>query len=401
MEQVKNTTRSVRTRASVRPEPFSSDQGEFNRYGAKKRAAVFLLSWVAALFRTSFGLFRKQAQQRSVTMIEPFGLGDVIAHEPLVTLLRAHGFRVTFCARRSWREVLQVDQWVDCEVPWASYANADKYRRDAFWNSDFRMFLRKLKQSSAGSIGIDTRGDIRSVLLLYLSGCYPVITLDSYLGCDLRIPKRVGITVPWDATHRRWENCAACAIPLRLDTATMRRPSLAHLARKTEFSGIIAFMPVVPWAGRLWQPKKWQTLAAKLQEEGERIIVLCGPNQINLAREQVGKNLEIIECDSISTWIKALARCAVLVTLDSGPMHLADALDVPLVALFGPGQMPLWSPSGPASRIVTHQGEAGIGPCVQVEANLDLAAESMRRITVEEVLSAIRELLAFPRESRR
>jgi ADP-heptose:LPS heptosyltransferase len=73
-------------------------------------------------------------------------------------------------------------------------------------------------------------------------------------------------------------------------------------------------------------------------------------------------------------------------------MHLADALGVPMVALFGPGLLPLWAPNSRLSRVVSHQHDADFRACHQVEANIALGREFMHRIQPAEVLAALRQI---------
>jgi ADP-heptose:LPS heptosyltransferase len=73
-------------------------------------------------------------------------------------------------------------------------------------------------------------------------------------------------------------------------------------------------------------------------------------------------------------------------------MHLADALGVPLVALYGVGRLPLWQPSAPRSRALHHQGDADFRQLAPTPANATEAQSFLARITVAEVLAALGQL---------
>jgi ADP-heptose:LPS heptosyltransferase len=79
-------------------------------------------------------------------------------------------------------------------------------------------------------------------------------------------------------------------------------------------------------------------------------------------------------------------------------MHLADALGIPVIALFGQGKLPLWAPSGQQSRIVTHQDDPDFFLCHPIEENTAFARQFMDRISVAEVLAAV-EALSLPLSS--
>ncbi len=87
-------------------------------------------------------------------------------------------------------------------------------------------------------------------------------------------------------------------------------------------------------------------------------------------------------------------RCTVAISTDSGPMHIADAVGVPLVALFcGKTPLPIWVPTSDRSVVLYHHVECA--PCLRAEcphANL-----CMDSITPEETLAAVTRFVGAPR----
>ena len=75
---------------------------------------------------------------------------------------------------------------------------------------------------------------------------------------------------------------------------------------------------------------------------------------------------------------EVLSVCAGYVGNDSGVTHLAAALDIPVVALFGPSDADLWSPRGPRVRIIR---------------SAERSTQSLAAIEMAAVLAAVRELL--------
>src|SRR5688572_30581553 len=97
-------------------------------FNFKKRLMAAGLGVAASLLRGGRALSRpRPKRERSVVILEPFGLGDVISHEPLVRLLRAHHYDVTFCAAPPWRVLLPGINWVDSEIAWGRHAAGEKY----------------------------------------------------------------------------------------------------------------------------------------------------------------------------------------------------------------------------------------------------------------------------------
>jgi heptosyltransferase-2 len=88
-----------------------------------------------------------------------------------------------------------------------------------------------------------------------------------------------------------------------------------------------------------------------------------------------------------------LRACRLLITNDSGPMHLAAALDVPLLAIFGSTSEIATGPLNAKARVMKHAVDCN--PCFLRECPTDFRC--MLDLTVEEVLDAARQEL---RESR-
>ncbi|HET6204013.1 MAG TPA: glycosyltransferase family 9 protein [Planctomycetota bacterium] len=105
---------------------------------------------------------------------------------------------------------------------------------------------------------------------------------------------------------------------------------------------------------------------------------------------------------SIEELLALLERARLLVTNDSGPLHLASAVATPTIALFGPETPVMYGPLHP--RAVTFYRPPPCSPCINVHENKMHAcyfsrAECLVRIPPEEVLAAARELLAETRFS--
>lgn len=364
--------------------------------GFLKRLITWGLVGIAIVLRVwrSIGA-RSAAEKRSmdVVAIEPFGMGDVITHEPLLRLLQAHGLRVTFCARPEWRKLFPNLNWVDANVAWGRHAPAEKYVLGAYTDPAFRQFFANLRSACRGAIGIDTRGDIRNVILLYLAGCRQVITLSNYLGTNLRTPSAAATIVNFSRKLRRWELNLNCAEPLGIRRGSIASPSFPHLKTQTESTRRVGLVPVAPWTGKWWQPEKWAALIDELQRQGYEPLGLCGPGQLTIAREQLGTKVPVLENNSVEGLATELQRCAALITLDSGPMHLADALGVPVVALFGLGVLPLWAPSGLKSVVISHLTNEAFRVTLPTEENTPLGREAMSRIEVGEVMAAFTNTL--------
>jgi len=360
-----------------------------------KKAVVLGLGAVSGLLRLWRSNRHQAAAKQKVVLLEPFGMGDAISLLPLVKLLQEHDFSVVVCARPAWRPFFPPSvEWIDCAVPWASYGDGEKYRLKALLGTPFRDFLKRLRLSAAGHVGLDTRGDARSTLLLWMAGCAAVYSLDRYLGSDLQNLRAAAKPLPLDHQCRRWQLNARFASLLGCSLEGLQRPRIRPAPPQTEppSKTSIGIVPITPWPGRAWPPCRWQELIAALRAAGESVMVLAGPGQEEAVRAAVGPEPAVTICRSIDEWIQHLTTLQAVIAIDSGPTHLADALDVPLVALYGSGQLPLWAPSGRRSLALHRQDDPDYQPIHPVDANIPRGLELMARHTVPEVLRTLADV---------
>jgi ADP-heptose:LPS heptosyltransferase len=358
--------------------------------GARKRLLSLIL-YLAAILLRFLALFRKAKPDR-VLVLEPVGLGDLISFDPLVRELLKRNYEVVICAKPEWRPLFAEQprqKWVDLRLPWATHDEQIKYEIGRYFREPTRTDLRNLRAIGSGAIGLDTRGDIRSVLLLYWAGCKRVISLSNYLGSDLPMSSLAAELIPFDNSLRRWElNLRFLrALDRDADLAVVGPPRLNHLIQKSR-SRRVALMPIAPWAGKLWPRERWIAITKALREKSWEVVGLCGPKQSETAREQIGPDVPLTECGSIESWAREFNQCTFVITVDSGPMHLADALDVPVIALFGQGKLPLWAPSGTRSVPLARR-DADFFVCHPIVANTHLGQKYMDRITVADVLAEV------------
>jgi len=117
------------------------------------------------------------------------------------------------------------------------------------------------------------------------------------------------------------------------------------------------------------------------------------PFEFWLIPKKHGKSLAQIgsgERDGIAKGLKELLeRADLVVSADSGPMHLAAALAKNLVALFGPTDPKITGPRGRANTIIIHKSMGCKVPCYELDCRDNIC---MGAISVEDVLREIRSI---------
>lgn len=159
---------------------------------------------------------------------------------------------------------------------------------------------------------------------------------------------------------------------------------------------LVAVHPGAGFPGKRWAAEKFADAARHLvQEYDARILVVGGEGERDLAHEvcaRMGEKESINLAGRLT--LRELAalfeKVDMLITNDTGPMHLACAVGCPVVAVFGPGNPYRYGPIGTRNHVV-HSGEDCF-PC-RVEHRCRRNFICMERISVEQVVSAARLVL--------
>jgi len=337
--------------------------------------------------RSCFPKGRKQ--NRQIVLVEPYGLGDVVSIQPLVGFLSGHGWKIHIVAQDRWKPVLEnIDiTWAGVSGSWATMGLL------AF----FKTCLRLRKEIPRGAVGIDPRGDIRTLFLFALAGCRKVYSLDHYLGTDRWIPAVLAELIPDRAdVLQRWEITKGFAEAIESPVPSWPKPHLNHLANPVipQDPRRIGIIPVAPWKGKHWKSSCWATLIGLLKNKGFEPILIFGPGQRDEAIFATAESqVECAEAENVRELVDVLQSCRAIVTLDTGPMHVASALNIPTVALFGSGQLPLWGPFSDQSAVIVSKDFPKMS-IHQTQQNVAIGEKSMGDISVDVVCNAFFSLLS-------
>ncbi len=160
---------------------------------------------------------------------------------------------------------------------------------------------------------------------------------------------------------------------------------------------LIALNPGASNRIKCWSPERFAILADLLVTELDAGIVLVGGgNERDLAeRILAGMNctpLDLIGKTSLLQLGAVLDRCALLVSGDTGPLHLATAVKTQVVALFGAIDPFRTGPVGEGHRVIRHV-ELPCVPCVARSCTNKVDLECMEKITPVEVFDTIVDML--------
>jgi heptosyltransferase-2 len=143
-------------------------------------------------------------------------------------------------------------------------------------------------------------------------------------------------------------------------------------------------------SAKCWPPERFRALAQELSQEDVSILFFGDSASANLVKEicqglpQSVMNLAgVTNLRELACLIK---DCGVLITNDSGPMHIAAAFGTPLVALFGSTDETETGPYGQSEAVINKH--ASCSPCFKRVCPIDFRC--MKEISVEEVAEKAR-----------
>ena len=169
-------------------------------------------------------------------------------------------------------------------------------------------------------------------------------------------------------------------------------------ARNLSSKGFIHLHPTSRWLFKCWAEDKMSALMQALQSQGHALVVTSAPDARELAMlERILRPLtqSVVNLGGQLT-LKQLAaltaQAKLFIGVDSAPMHIAAAMQTPVLALFGPSGDKEWGPWMVPHRVIT--SDHSCRPCGQDGCGGGKISECLTTLPVERVLAAAHELLA-------
>ena len=127
-----------------------------------------------------------------------------------------------------------------------------------------------------------------------------------------------------------------------------------RILRERRMREFVLLSPGAGWGAKQWPATGYATVARRLAEDGLRSLINFGPGEAGLAlavEQASGGAAERIVC-SLGQLIALTRRARLFIGGDSGPLHLAAALRIPVVAIFGPTDPARNGPFGTLSLVL-------------------------------------------------
>ena len=186
----------------------------------------------------------------------------------------------------------------------------------------------------------------------------------------------------------------------------LRAQDLAFAARYLAERGVGDDDPLVcihPGAGapvKLWQNERWARVADALVQGYEAKVILTGsaseaPLVQAIAEQMTSQPIVAAGQTTLGQLAALLARCRLVLGVDSGPLHLAVAVGTPTVHLYGPVDSRTFGPWGDPARHIVLTSDMDCIPCNRLDYRADELADHrcVWSISEAQVIEAARRLL--------
>ena len=325
------------------------------------------------------------APRRRVLVVKLSSLGDLFHALPAV-----HALKTGLDAEVHWVTQPAYADLVPC---FADVSRVIVFDRQGF-PAGFRRFVRELRRDSYDCV-VDLQGLLKSALVTRLARGRERIGPSFHREGAALFYSRVAGTRRKDR-HAVEENldvaralgleCGAPVFPVRFGACSVVAPRPR-----------IAVMPVSRWASKNWPADAFVRALRRVRDAlpsatffllgGRADAAVC----VAIAAATGGSTANLTGRTTLVQMGSLLGQMDLVLSNDSGPMHMAAATGVPVLALFGPTDPKRTGPFGPGHRVLT-AGELECRPCFCARCRFG-ATRCMEGLAPEAVAEAMLAML--------
>jgi len=322
-----------------------------------------------------------------ILVVRLSSLGDILHTLPGVAALREAfpSARIDWVVQRKWASLLEGCAAVNSVIPF-----------DPIPIGRVVACVRRLR-ATRYDVAVDFQGLYKSALLTYFSGARRRVGFDWQSSWESGASSFYTERVKGGGPHRVEKNLslvealgvarpAEPQFPLRVpvDAACKIKERLAS-------QGIREYWVVAPaagWGSKTWPAARYAAVCRELEKRhGWRAVIAAGPGEQQLGRDvrDASAPSQAVRLEtSLLELVALLASARCVLGADTGPLHLAAALGVPVVGLYGATDPAQTGPFTRKAIVICHAGRE--------EPSYDRRRDhssAMLAITVEEVMEAV------------
>ncbi len=284
-------------------------------------------------------------------------IGDVLLSTPLIKNLKIHfpNAQIDFALNEDTKEM--ISQNPDIDEIFAYDRKKIKNEGILFHIIDEYKFIRKIIRNKYDLVINLTEGD-RGAIISKLSGAKIRLGIESRNSLlKLFCPYRSSIkemphihAVERDLEFLKLINLKSKAKNVGIYFNDRDYKKVSNILKSKNIKNFVVIHPVSRWMFKCWDDKKFAGVIDYLQKKGHSVVVAASPEKKEC--EKVSKIISYCDAKPLNLAgkfnLKELAtlisEASLFVGVDSAPMHMAAALNIPVIALFGPSDPVIWGP---------------------------------------------------------
>jgi heptosyltransferase-1 len=351
------------------------------------------------------------ADFESILIVRLGAMGDIIHTLPAVAALRntLPDARIGWIVEERWAELLcakNSPRSGACNparplVDFVHAIDTKAWRKSLLSKATQRQISSALREvrDLKYEIAVDFQGALKSAVIARCSGAGTIVGQQPPRETPARVFYNRRIATTKVHVVEQYFSLAEGVIGKSLPIPTVEFPrddqAEADITNKLSGLGEKQFAIITPgagWGAKQWPPERYGEVAKALADDGLTPLVNSAPAEEALAQAvhtaSSGK-AHVISC-SIAELIALTRRARLFIGGDTGPLHLAATLQIPVVAIFGPTDPARNGPYGTKSIVLRNPDS---------KTSLSHTSEpdpGLLQITVDEVISAARLLLESP-----
>ena len=193
--------------------------------------------------------------------------------------------------------------------------------------------------------------------------------------------------------------CKIKTVKLSLPIPDKERKFILGFMRErglSENDKLIGFNPGAFRPSRRWPLLKWSELADRLIEEYNCKIIIAGSKNDSFLIDEIKRKIRrkrmivTVTDFTLKQYAALMEKLTLFITNDTGPMHMAAAVGVPIIALFGSGEEEMFYPYPRNSKHIVIRKKVSCAPCYRFKCKNNIC---MQLITVHEVMWQVKKIL--------
>jgi len=314
----------------------------------------------------------REAPPERILLIRLSSIGDIVLTTPLIRLLRRRfpNARVDYITKARYAGLVRHHPGLSTVIEFPDHGSAGDLLR-------LRRWIRREKFD----VILDLHKNMRSQVLTLAAGAGRVSRLKKYgFRRSLLVKTKINLYHSIVPVYRRYI-AAAAFLGIEDDgrgtelvlPESIKQKAAQHLP--VDWQQAASYLALVPGAGfatKRWPVQRFAELAAKLNAAGHPLCILGDAADRPLAaaiREQAPASLDLTGKLGLLESAAVLAGAKLVVTNDSGMMHVSEAVGTPVVALFGSTVRELgFYPILPGSQVIENP-EVRCRPCSHIGKN--------------------------------